>query len=123
MQKNRVAPGAPPLIRYFSIEGETVDVDIGIGTSEPVDGDRKVHGNSLPRGRYLTVIHRGPYDLLVNTTRELLEWGAAHSVTWDNQEGPRATSWRARVEHYLSDPAEQPEPSKWETRIAILTRQ
>jgi effector-binding domain-containing protein len=122
LQKNRIAPGGPPLIRYWSINGEMVDVDIGVATSEPAGGDRKVEADSLPRGRYLTVIHRGPYETLVNTTAEFLDWAKGNNVVWDNSEGPRGTSWRARVEHYLTDPEEQPNPMKWETKLSFLTR-
>jgi effector-binding domain-containing protein len=120
--KNRVAPGGPPLIRYLTIgNDETVDVEIGIGTSEPAGGGRILPG-TVPRGRYLTVIHTGPYDRLVDTTAALLEWAKANHVTWDNHEGPTGTAWKARVEHYLTDPEEQPNPEKWETKLAFLTR-
>lgn len=120
--KNRIAPGGPPLIRYLSIgNDETVDVEIGIGTSEPAGGG-KVLAGSLPRGRYLTAIHHGPYDGLVNTTAQLLTWAEANNVIWDNHSGPTGTVWKARVEHYLTDPEEQPDPAKWETKLAFLTR-
>lgn len=120
--KNRVAPGGPPLIRYLSIgNDETVDVEIGIGTSEPAGGGKIIAG-TLPRGRYLTLVHQGPYDRLVETTASLLDWAKENGVTWDNQQGPTGTVWKARVEHYLTDPEEQPDPSKWETKLAFLTR-
>jgi effector-binding domain-containing protein len=122
LAKNRVAPGGPPLIRYLSIgNDETVDVEIGIGTSEPAGGG-KIHVGTLPRGKYLTLIHTGPYDRLVNTTAALLEWAKANDVTWDFHVGPSGTTWKARVEHYLTDPEEQPDPAKWETKLAFLTR-
>lgn len=120
--KNRIAPGGPPLIRYLSIgSDETVDVEVGIGTSEPAGGG-KILAGSLPRGRYLTLIHTGPYDRLVNTTAALLEWAKANQVTFDSHEGPTGAVWKARVEHYLTDPEEQPNPEKWETKLAFLTR-
>jgi effector-binding domain-containing protein len=120
--KNRVAPGGPPLIRYLSIgKDEMVDVEIGIATSEPAGGGKILPG-TLPRGRYLSLIHVGPYDRLVDTTAELLEWAKANSVTFDSQEGPTGTVWKARVEHYLTDPEEQPNPEKWETKLSFLTR-
>lgn len=120
--KNRVAPGGPPLIRYLSIgNDEMVDVEIGIGTSEPAGGG-KIGAGVLPRGRYLTVIHQGAYDRLVDTTAALLAWAEANNVAWDNQSGPTGVVWKARVEHYLTDPEEQPNPAKWETKLAFLTR-
>lgn len=120
--KNRVAPGGPPLVRYLSIgNDETVDVEIGIGTSEPAGGG-KILAGALPRGRYLTAVHTGPYDRLVETTAAFLEWAKGNDVTFDNAVGPTGTAWKARVEHYLTDPEEQPNPEKWETKLAFLTR-
>jgi effector-binding domain-containing protein len=123
LQSNRVAPGGPPLIRYFTIGAdEMVDVEIGIATAEPVDGDRTVRGNTLPRGKYLTAVHCGPYEKIVDTTAEFLDWAREQGVDFDKQDGPTGTAWRARVEHYLTDPAEQPDPQKWETKLAFLVR-
>jgi effector-binding domain-containing protein len=120
--KNRIAPAGPPLIRYVSIgKDESVDVEIGIATSEPAGGG-KILAGTLPRGRYLTLVHTGPYDRLVNTTANLLDWAKAHDVVFDCQVGPASTAWKARVEHYLTDPEEQPNPEKWETKLAFLTR-
>jgi hypothetical protein len=68
------------------------------------------------------VIHQGPYERLVETTASLLAWAEANNVSWDNQSGPTGTVWKARVEHYLTDPEEQPNPAKWETKLAFLTR-
>jgi hypothetical protein len=58
----------------------------------------------------------------VNTTATLLDWATANNVTFDKHEGPTGTAWKARVEHYLTDPEEQPNPEKWETKLAFLTR-
>lgn len=122
LAKNRVAPGGPPLVRYLAIgSDETVDVEIGIGTSEPAGGGKVIAG-SLPRGRYLTLIHQGPYDRLVATTVALLDWAKENNVTLDNHAGPTGTAWKARIEHYLTDPEEQPDAAKWETKLALLTR-
>jgi hypothetical protein len=37
--------------------------------------------------------------------------------TWDTPEG---TAWRARVERYLTNPAAEPDPAKWEVDVAYL---
>ena len=47
---------------------------------------------------------------------------AQDDVTFDRHERPTGTAWKARVEHYLTDPEEQPNPEKWETKLAFLTR-
>ena len=39
--------------------------------------------------------------------------------TWDTSQG---SAWRSRAEHYLTDPSQEPDPAKWETDVAYLTR-
>jgi hypothetical protein len=34
--------------------------------------------------------------------------------------GRRALAWRGRAEHYLTDPAQEPDPAKLETDVAFL---
>ena len=38
---------------------------------------------------------------------------------WDTPDGQ---AWRSRVEHYLTNPAEEPDPAKWEVDVAYLTK-
>jgi effector-binding domain-containing protein len=122
LTKNRIAPAGPPIIRYQMIgDDEKVSVEAGYPTSEPVGGGNIAPG-TLPRGRYLSVVHQGPYTTIVDTTREFLAWAKENDVEFDAQEGPGGTVWKARVEHYLTDPADQPDPSKWETKLTFLTR-
>ena len=44
--------------------------------------------------------------------------GPDHRARWDTSRG---TAWRSRVEHYLTNPATDPDPAKWEVDIAYLT--
>src|ERR1700689_253961 len=34
---------------------------------------------------------------------------------------PDGSAWRSRVEHYLTNPAAEPDPAKWEVDVAYLT--
>jgi hypothetical protein len=36
---------------------------------------------------------------------------------------PRGSAWRGRAEHYLTDPSQEPDPAKFETDVAFLTRE
>jgi effector-binding domain-containing protein len=78
-------------------------------------GDERVRADSLPAGRYLTLMHVGPYrsetapDLAV--TRERL-------IRWAAQEGIVHSPWW--VERYLIGPMEEPDFTKWETEFAYL---
>ena len=43
-----------------------------------------------------------------------------HGITFDSWDTPEGTAWRARTEHYLTNPATEPDPSKWEVDGAYL---
>jgi DNA gyrase inhibitor GyrI len=83
------------------------------------DGGR-VRSGVLPGGRYVVLRHVGPYDGLVASNAALQRWAQQQGVgldSWDTAEG---TAWRGRVEHYLTNPAAEPDPAKWETDVAYL---
>jgi effector-binding domain-containing protein len=118
------AAGAP-LIRYRVVDYRSgdVQVDVGVPTDAPGEnGDGRVVADVLPAGRYATVVHRGGYDTLVDSTAELLAWGREHGLPWRGDVGGDVTTWEARVERYLSGPAATPDAEQWLTEIAILMR-
>jgi hypothetical protein len=43
-------------------------------------------------------------------------------VTFDSWDTDRGSAWRGRAEHYLTNPAEEPDASKWEVDVAYLTK-
>jgi len=61
--------------------------------------------------------HTGPYDGLVASNAALQAWAAEHGIEFDTT-GP---AWGGRAEHYLTDPAQEPDPVKWEVDVAYLT--
>jgi hypothetical protein len=45
--------------------------------------------------------------------------GAAAGLTWDKQDTPAGERWGCRLEIYPVNPAEQPDPAKWETELVF----
>jgi hypothetical protein len=39
---------------------------------------------------------------------------------WDSWDTGSGSAWRGRVEHYLTDPSVEPDPSKWQVEAAYL---
>jgi len=69
----------------------------------------------------VTLRHIGPYYGLVESNATLLRWASKQGIPlgrWDTEGGE---AWRGRVEHYLTDPAEEPDSAKWEVEVAYLT--
>jgi effector-binding domain-containing protein len=113
-----VAPAGPPFIRYYTTDMATkLDIELGWPTARALSSDRRVHAGVLPAGRYAVLLHTGPYDQLVSVTAGLLEWAEANGVVWKMD----GAEWGARVEFYLTDPGNEPNPAKWATELAFLT--
>jgi len=117
-QKGLHGHAGPPIFRYVRIDmdGE-LDVEFCIPLSAAAQGDEQVRSGALPAGRYATLIHTGHYDGLRDATRYLLNWGEEQGLRWQTEPGGE---WRARLETYLTDPSQEPDPARWETQVAIL---
>jgi effector-binding domain-containing protein len=114
-----IEPAGPPFIRYLRIdmEGElTIELAAPLEVQPP--GDEHVTVGVLPAGRYVTLLHVGPYDGLIAANAALQHWARERDITWQ-MDGD--STWRGRVERYLTDPSQQPDPSSWQTELAYLT--
>ncbi|GHO91194.1 hypothetical protein KSF_012420 [Reticulibacter mediterranei] len=49
----------------------------------------------------------------------LLNWGAEQRLVWDQWTTEKGDAFGARVESFLTDPADEPDQAKWETEVAI----
>ena len=113
-----VSAAGAPLIRYIEVDmADSLLIDLAVpveGTSPP---DERVRAGLLPAGDYVALLFRGHYDGLVAANAAVQQWGEQHGVRWA-MDSP--TVWRARIEQYLTDPREEPDPVQWETEIAYL---
>jgi effector-binding domain-containing protein len=94
-------------------------MEAGVPTAAPVAGDGEVIAGTLPAGRYATVTHIGPFDQLADATAALLDWAARQGLTWDTTDTDAGQRWAARIEFYLTDPREEPDPAKWRTDLTF----
>jgi effector-binding domain-containing protein len=116
------APAGPPFIRYHVIDMDAgLEIELGVPVDVASDGEGRVRPGALPDGRYAMLRHTGPYDGLVASNAALQRWAGERGVTLDSWNTPDGTAWRSRVEHYLTDPAAEPDPAKWEVDVAYLT--
>lgn len=115
-----LAPVGPPFLKYNVIDmARELEIEAGVPVAAAVDGDDHVVTGVLPAGRYATVTHTGHPSELVDVTGALLDWGAGQGLTWDMSPAEDGDRWVARVEFYLTDPADEPDLSKWETQLAF----
>lgn len=94
--------------RYFSMPGETVDLEVGFEVSEPIESIDGIEQRSVSGGRAVQVTHVGPFEGLGDTWERLREWMAA--------EGWRPGHWV--MEQYLTEPTPEADPSSMRTLLS-----
>lgn len=115
-----IAPVGAPFFKYNVVDMSGVmEVETGVPVAVPDAGDERVRSGVLPAGRYVTATYVGHPSGLMEATRELLEWARDNDIRWDVSTVDGQERWAARLELYLTDPAEQPDMDKWETLLAF----
>ena len=119
LRQQGIAPAGAPFIRYRVINMMAeLDIELGVPVASSVAGDERICADVLPAGRYATLIYtdvaRG-----IEANAALLKWGAQQGLVWDMWTAENGDRWGARLESYLTDPQEEPDPTKWETAVAI----
>jgi len=119
LRQQGIAPAGAPFIRYLVIDmAAQLDIEVGGPVASAVSGAGRVVSGVLPAGRYASLIYtdvqRG-----IEANAALLDWGAEHGLAWDTWTTERGDVFGARLESFLTDPAEEPDPAKWETEVAI----
>jgi len=99
---------------------ETVDLTVAVPVSEPVvPGDGLVFGG-LPAGTYLVGHHRGSPDGIERSRAEVETWAAARGLALPTSRADDGLEWTGFAEHFLTDPAEEPDPTRWEIDLLYL---
>jgi effector-binding domain-containing protein len=114
-----IAPAGAPLNRFHVINMEALmDVELGIPVATAVAGDGRVAPGVLPAGRYAALIYTGVMNG-IEGNKALIEWGRKEGLAWDRWDVANGDAFACRYESFLTDPAEEPDPAKWETEVAI----
>jgi effector-binding domain-containing protein len=102
----------PPFGFYPKMPGATIEVAAGFPVSAEVRPDGEVAALDLPGGRAIVGVHVGPFETLAQSYQELAEWAASQGLELAG----------AMWESYLTDPAAEPDPAKWQTLITWPVR-
>jgi effector-binding domain-containing protein len=115
-----IAPAGPPFFRYHVIDMERqLLVEAGVPVASPVEDAGDIRAGTLPAGRFAVMSHVGAPETLMGATASLLDWASARGLVWDVTETDDGEHWGCRAEFYLTDPAEQPDMTKWQTQLAF----
>jgi effector-binding domain-containing protein len=113
-------PTGASFIKYDVISmPDRLAMQFAIQVPEPLAGDDRVHPGEIPAGVYGVVTHTGPYDELYDVTGALVGWAKERSIEWDAHDTPEGQAFASRLERYLVDPGDDPDPANWQTEVAI----
>ncbi len=101
----------PAYARYFSVPGETFDLEAGfpISISTPIAPTADIVVDSLPAGRAARAVHFGSYDALAESWQKLDAWIQAQGL---NRTGPM---W----EVYVTMPTPDANPEDMRTDLFV----
>ena len=115
-----IAPVGPPFFRYHVIDMERqLLVEAGVPVESAVQDDGDIRGGTLPSGQFAVMTHTGAPQTLMAATSALLDWAEARGLAFDVAQTDVGENWGCRLESYLTNPADQPDASKWQTELAF----
>jgi effector-binding domain-containing protein len=120
LKQQGIEPTGAPFIRYNCINmAEKLDVELGVPVGANVVGNERIVKGVLPSGRYASLTYFGDYGGLYDANAVLIGWAKEKGIKWDNWDTPQGDMFRSRVEVYIKDPGNEPDPAKYETEVAI----
>lgn len=121
LQQGEGLMGAP-FIRYHIIDMDgLMDVEIGWPVDNPLKGDGRVSAGVLPAGRYAALIYTDVTQG-IEGNGVLIDWAQDNGIAWDAWDTDAGHAFRSRIEHFLTGPADDPDPTNWQTEVAILVK-
>jgi effector-binding domain-containing protein len=118
LAEHDIAPAGPPFIRYreFDEDGQPIAIELAAPVGTAVAADGPVLADTLPAGRWATLLHVGPYN---HATEPDLPAAHAALRQWMDEHGLPVPG--ECVEQYRLGPVEEADYSKWETELAYPT--
>lgn len=110
MKNNQIEPAGPPFFRYLKMEGNLLEVEVGIPVASAFAGNDRIKPGIIPGGRYAVATYFGHYKNLYQAHTTLESWGKDAGL---KLKGPR-------TEFYPNDPKTETDPENWQTDITIL---
>jgi effector-binding domain-containing protein len=120
LREHNLRSAGAPFWKYDVIDmAGVLEVEVGAPIAEPTEGDERVRASVIPAGRFVVATFTGHPMGLENATATLLAWAEQRDLAWDVAKTDVGDVWGARLEIYETDPAIQPDMSKWVTTLAF----
>lgn len=115
-----MSPAGRCFVRYLIVyPDKSIDLEMGWPVNCAVVGDDRVSTGMLPAGRYAAVLMTGDHAGLGDAHPTLIDWAQENCVELDSWLIGLGEGFSARYETYLVDPAEEADPTKWQTEVVI----
>jgi effector-binding domain-containing protein len=112
-----IAEEGPFFLRYHVIDMDgPMDIEVGFVVAEHLPGDERVKPDTLPTGRYASLIYTGSG---LKGNKALLNWAKDQGLALDRWNEPEGDAFRCRYEAYLTDYRIEHRKTKWEIELAI----
>ena len=105
LDSKNIEPSGPPFFSYVKLDGEKMEVRVGIPTDDLITTDNRVESGYFPEGKYVKLEYTGNYGDLYFVNGEFEKWAEKKGIKFT---GPR-------TEFYPSDPEAEPDPEKQKT--------
>jgi effector-binding domain-containing protein len=107
LASNKIKPGGSPFFNYIKMNSSRLEIEVGIPTNAKVETGGRIISNKFPAGKYAVAEYVGPYNNLFEVHKEIESWKEKNKIVFTSP----------KVEFYPTDPAAQPDSSKWVTII------
>ena len=101
-------PAGMPYAAYYNLDMQDMDLEMGFPVARQLPGKDEIKLGSIPAGKYVTCLYKGPYGQMEQAYNEIFKW---------LQENNRELTG-VYYEYYYNSPDEVPE-SELLTKIAI----
>jgi effector-binding domain-containing protein len=107
LKRKKIEYAGAPFFNYLKMNGEQLEVEVGIPTNSSVNGDSRVRPGSFPAGKYAVAKYAGHYNKLFEVNAAIEKWKDNNNLNFIPP----------KVEFYPTDPVAEPNPEKWQTII------
>ena len=112
-----ISDGGETFFRLHVIDmAGDMDIEVGVVTDKPIEGDGRIEPGELPAGRYATLVYVN-HGRRANGT--LIDWIRARGLVMDVAEDPAGDRFGCRYEAYLTDPRTERMKTRWRIELAI----
>ncbi len=111
MAKKGIPFSGAPYARYYNMNMEALDVEMGFPIAIDVKGENRIKTGQIPAGKIATAIHCGPYSTLEETYTKLMGFV--------KEKGLEVEEWM--YEYYLNSPMEV-KPEELQTQICYVLK-